>query len=163
MNFGNGLANDLTRHTVLLVDVAQIKQVFLMYMLPIDNFLSQMKRRFLCFLQDFVHPQMHSLYNVTTIVENPSDVFGVDCASEVWIAMVGTMLFVVSTLTGMLRDLQEIIPNEVFGPRKFPVCTLLFDFGLCFRWHYVVHKFREVIFQLRPTRCNFFLKHKKCE
>ena len=48
---------------------------------------------------------MHSLYNVTTIVENPSDVFGVDCASEVWIAMVGTMLFVISTLTGMLRDL----------------------------------------------------------
>ena len=160
MSSGNILANDLTRHTVFLVAVAHIKQCFLMYMLPIDNFLSQMKRRFLCFLQDFVHPQMHSLYNVTTVIEHPSDVFCVDCSSKMGIAMVGIMLLVIS-LTGVLRNLQEIIPNEVFGPRTFSIFTLLFNFGLCFRWYYVVHKFREVIFQLRPARCNFFLKEKR--
>ena len=69
--------------------------------------LSQVERRrqFSDVLQDLVHPEMHSLYNVTTIVENPSYVFCIDCASEVGIAMVCIMLFVISSLTGVLRNL----------------------------------------------------------
>ena len=110
-------------------------------------------------LQNFIHSKMHSLYDVTAVIKNPSNVFCIDCASKMGITMVGIMLLVIS-LTGVLRNLLEIIPNEVFGPRKFSICTLLFYFGLFFRWHNIVHKFREVIFQPRPARCNFFLKKK---
>ena len=59
--------------------------------------------------------------------------------------MVGIMLLIIS-LTCVLRNLKEIIPYKVFGPRKLSICTLLFYFGLGLRWHNIVHKFREVIF-----------------
>ena len=115
-------------------------------MLPIDKkSVTRKTPSIVDVLQYFVHSEMHSLYNVTTIVENPPYVFRIDCASKMGIAMMRTMLFVIS-LTGVLRNLQEIIPNEVFGPRNFPICTLLFNFGLCLGRHDVVYKLREVIF-----------------
>ena len=88
---------------------------------------------------------MNSLNDVSTIVEDPPDVLRVDGAGEVGITVMCIMLFAVG-LTTLLRNLKEIIPDEVLGPRELPVRPLVYLL-LGLRRYHVVHKLREVIFQ----------------
>lgn len=54
---------------------------------------------------------MYALNYISTIVEDPSNVLSVNCACEVRIAMMCTVLFRISS-TGLLADLEEIVPEK---------------------------------------------------
>ena len=98
------------------------------------------------YLENFVHSQVHSLNDVSAVVENPPNVFGIDRAGEVWIAVVCIVLFAVS-LTTLLGDLKKIVPDEVLGPGELPIGALVYLL-LGFRRHHVVHELGEVLLQL---------------
>ena len=98
------------------------------------------------YLENFVHSKVDSLNDISTIVEDSTDILRVDCAGEVGITVMCVMLFAVG-LTTLLRNLKEIIPDEVLGPRELPVRPLVYLL-LGFRRYHVVHKLREVFFQL---------------
>ena len=89
---------------------------------------------------------MHPLYDVSAIVENPSNVFRIDSAREMWVTMVPAMLFAIP-LTRLLTKLQKVVPDEVFRPRKLPVLALV-DLRLRLRRYHVVCEFGEVVLQL---------------
>lgn len=54
---------------------------------------------------------MYALNYISTIVEDPSNVLSVNCACEVRVAMMCTVLFRISS-TGLLADLKEIVPEK---------------------------------------------------
>lgn len=97
-------------------------------------------------LQDLVHPQMHPLDDIPTVIEDPPDVLCVHSAREVRIAVVGAVLLGVTT-TRLLRYLKEIVPDEVFRSCKFSFRALIYFLLTLWRQH-VVDELREVILQL---------------
>ena len=99
---------------------------------------------------------MHSLDDVTTVVEDSSNIFRVNSAGEVRVAVVGRMLFGV-TARWLLRDLQEVVPDEVFCTCEFSVRPLLYLLSTL-RGQHVVDKLRKIVFKLGLARHNFLLQ-----
>ena len=107
-------------------------------------------------LEDLVHPKMDPLDDVPAVVEDPADVLRVDGAGEMGVAVVGGVLLGVP-LRGLLGDLKEIVPDEVLGPSKLPICPAV-DLGHGFGRHGIVHKFGEVVLEVGPSRLDFILQ-----
>ena len=63
--------------------------------------------------------------DVSAIVEDSANVFCVDCAGEVRVAVVCIVLFAVG-LTTLLRDLEEVVPDEVLGPGELTIGPLVY-------------------------------------
>ena len=63
---------------------------------------------------------MDPLDDVSAVIEHPPDVLGVDSARKMGVAVVGTVLLAFS-LTGLLGNLEEIVPDEVLGPSELAV------------------------------------------
>ena len=80
--------------------------------------------------------------DVSAIVKDSADVLRVYRAREVRITMVGAMLLGVSPRR-LLRNLEEIISDEVFGSSKLFVGALV-DLRLSFRGKHVVDKLWEI-------------------
>ncbi len=98
-------------------------------------------------LQNLVHPEMHPLYDVPAVVEDPPDVLGVDGAGEVRVAVVSAVHVPVAALRALLRQLEEVVADEVLGPDKLPVLTGV-HVALRLRRDHVVNELREVVLQL---------------
>ena len=95
------------------------------------------------FLEDLVHLQVDALDDVSAVVEDSPDVLGVYGAGEVRVAVVGTVLLAFS-LTGLLGNLEEIVPDEVLGPGELAVCAVG-DLGQRLGWMRVVHELGKVV------------------
>ena len=55
-------------------------------------------------LQDLIHPQVDSLDDVPTVIKHPFDIFRIDGAREMGVAVMSTVLFRVPA-RGLLRNL----------------------------------------------------------
>jgi len=86
---------------------------------------------------------MHSLNNVSAVVENTSYVFSVYGASEVWVTVVCVVLFAIS-LTALLGNLKKVVSDEVLCSGEFTVGTLVY-LQLSLVRNHVVDKIGEVV------------------
>ena len=87
---------------------------------------------------------MNSLNYVSAVVEDSPNVFRVDSACKMRIAMMRVVLFGIAA-RGLLRYLQEIVPDEEFGACKLTVRPLIYIL-LCLGRKHIVDKFWEIIF-----------------
>ena len=60
---------------------------------------------FCLYLENFVHSKVHSLYNVSAIVENSTDILRVNGTCKMWVTVVCIVLFAIR-LTALLGDLK---------------------------------------------------------
>lgn len=86
---------------------------------------------------------MNALDDVSAVIEHPPDVLGVDSARKMGVAVVGTVLLAFS-LTGLLGNLEEIVPDEVLGPGELAVGAVG-DLGQRLGWMRVVHELGKVV------------------
>ena len=87
---------------------------------------------------------MDSLYDVSTIIEDSPDVLRVHGTREVGVAVVSAVLLRVAA-RGLLGDLKEVVPDEVFRSREFPIRPLVY-FRRSLRGKHVMDKFWEIFF-----------------
>lgn len=99
---------------------------------------------------------MHPLDDVPAVVEHPPNVLRVHRAREVGIAVVSTVLPGVS-LIGLLRQLEEVVPDEVLCARELPVLPAV-QLRLSLGRDHVDLKVGEVIFQFGLSRLDLVLE-----
>lgn len=95
--------------------------------------------------------------DVSAVVEHAANVLGVDGAREVRVAVVRVVLLAVG-LTALLRDLEEVVPDEVLGPGELPIRSLVY---LLKAWRKHGHQ-RAVFNPVFTLLCLAFLKHPDC-
>ena len=96
------------------------------------------------------------MYDISAIVKDSPNVLGVYGTSEVRVTVVSIVLFAVA-LSGVLRDLQEVVSDEVLGSSELSVGTLLLDLRQRLLRHHVVHELGEIVFQPGPAQRDLLL------
>ena len=108
-------------------------------------------------LEYLVHPEVDPLDDVAAVVEDSPYVLCVDGAGEVRVAVVGVVLLAVAR-PRVLGHLQEVVPDEVFGPGELPVGAVLLDLRQGLGRDLVLDKLVEVVLQLGPALRDFLLE-----